>query len=112
MHLTVFAARPIGGSLRLDPHEVIDAGYFGPEALPEPLLMGHRRQILDALSDVTGAVYSFNQDWPYDRDITRAELYAWRDRSGLSRQQFYLQYIQPHGADENMLEVAGATSHS
>jgi ADP-ribose pyrophosphatase YjhB (NUDIX family) len=112
MHLTVFAARPVGGSLRLDPHEVVEAGYFGLDELPEPLLIGHHRQILDALSGVAGAVYSFDQEWPYQRDMTRAELYAWRDRSGLSRQQFYLKYLQPPGSQENTLEVAGAISHS
>ena len=112
MHLTVFAARLVGGSLRLDPHEVIDAGYFSLDALPEPLLIGHHQQIRDALNGVTGAVCSFDHDWPYQRDMTRAELYAWRDRSGLSRQEFYLKYLSPPGSQEYVLEVAGATDHS
>ena len=36
--------------------------------------------------------------------MTRQELYEARDRSGLSRQQFYIQYLQPP-SEEMRLEV-------
>ena len=36
-HLVLFAARVIGGALQPDPREVIEAGYFGLNALPAPL---------------------------------------------------------------------------
>src|SRR5262245_51426716 len=48
-HLILFAAHAAGGALQPDPHEVVKVGYFGQDALPAPLLAGHRQQILDAL---------------------------------------------------------------
>ncbi|HET9222969.1 MAG TPA: NUDIX domain-containing protein [Roseiflexaceae bacterium] len=106
-HLVLFAARVIGGALRPDPHEVIEAGYFGLNTLPAPLLPGHRRQILDALSGKGGNVWSYEVAWPFAPDITRQELYALRDRSGLTRQEFYVQHMLSTGDEQMLLEVDG-----
>jgi hypothetical protein len=40
--------------------------------------------------------------WPFDQRLTRDDIYALRDQSGLSRQQFYVRHwVQPHpGAKE------------
>jgi ADP-ribose pyrophosphatase YjhB (NUDIX family) len=104
-HLVLFAARAVGGALRPDPHEVIDAKYFSLSALPEPLLTGHHQQILDALGGVGGNVWSYQVAWPFAQDITRQELYALRDRSGLTRQEFYIQHMLLTGDEQMRLEV-------
>ena len=106
-HLILFAARAVGGALRPDPHEVVEAGYFGLEALPAPLLAGHRQQILDALGGAGGNVWSYEMAWPFAPDITRRELYALRDRSGLSRQEFYTRHMPSIGDEGMRLEVEG-----
>jgi ADP-ribose pyrophosphatase YjhB (NUDIX family) len=108
MHVILFAARPVGGVLRPQPAEVLDAGYFSPRALPEPLLVGHRRQILDALHGVGGSIACINAiAWPLAPDMTRQELYDLRDQSGLSRQEFYFQSLVRAGSDDYVVEVDG-----
>jgi ADP-ribose pyrophosphatase YjhB (NUDIX family) len=109
MHLVLFAARAIGGALRPDPHEVIETGYFGLDSLPTLLLPGHHQQIQDALDSVAGNVWSYQAPWPFAPDITRQELYARRDRSGLSRQEFYIQHMLSIGDEQMRLEVDGTT---
>jgi ADP-ribose pyrophosphatase YjhB (NUDIX family) len=106
MHLVLFAARPVGGALRPDPHEVVEIGFFEQHAIPEPLLMTHRQKIADAFAGVQGSAWSHEFVWPFDVAISRKELYALRDRSGLSRQQFYVQQVLAHGEGEMILEVA------
>jgi ADP-ribose pyrophosphatase YjhB (NUDIX family) len=106
-HLILFAARIVGGALRPDPHEVVEASYFDPSALPAPLLAGHRRQILDALGGTGGNVWSYEVAWPFAPSITRQELYALRDQSELSRQEFYTRHMLSAGDGEMMLEVGG-----
>jgi ADP-ribose pyrophosphatase YjhB (NUDIX family) len=107
MHLVLFAARPIGGVLRPDPHEVVEAGYFRLDALPAPLLSGHSRQIHDALSGAGGNAWSYEGVWPFASDMTRQELYALRDRSGLSRSAFYVQHMLAGDIEEMTMEVDG-----
>ncbi len=103
-HLALFAAQPVGGALRLNPAEVVEANYFSADALPEPILWWHRQQILDALNGVGNGVAWYQAvAWPFDQAMTRAELYGLRDRSGLSRQQFYLHH-RP-GPEEQRREV-------
>ena len=36
-HEVLFAARPVGGRLQKETRETVDARFFGPEELPEPL---------------------------------------------------------------------------
>jgi hypothetical protein len=87
---------------------VVEAGYFGLDALPEPLLLGHRRQIMDALGGAGGNVWSYEVAWPFAPSMTRRELYALRDRSGLSRQEFYVRHMLSVDG-EMRLEVDGTT---
>lgn len=97
-HFALFAAEPIGGALRLAAGETLDAGFFDRSALPEPLVWWHQQPIEDALDGVVGAARVIAGDWPFDQQLTRAEIYALRDQSGLSRKQFFVQRwgrIQP-----------------
>lgn len=100
-HIVLFAARPMGGTLSVDPDEVLDAGFFAPASLPEPLLWFHRQRIADALAGVGGAVaWKQEQPWPFDEDMTRRQFYARRDNSELSRQEFFLTHFDEHMSNE------------
>ena len=94
-HVVLFAAVPIGGVLLQDADgEVLDARYFARHELPEALVPWHRQRIDDALDGVGGGVaWSQATVWPFAHGMTRAEIYNLRDRSGLSRQHFYVRYL-------------------
>lgn len=93
-HLAVFAAVPAGGALRLALGETVDVGYFGRGELPHPLVAWHRQPLEDALDGLGGVVRSIAYDWPFAPHLTRREVYALRDQSGLTRQRFYLQHFE------------------
>jgi ADP-ribose pyrophosphatase YjhB (NUDIX family) len=106
--LALFAALPVGGTLRPDPREVIDIGWFSPDALPDELLWGHRGRIADVVRGVGGSIVrSTNLErpdiWPPDR----AEHYDLRDRSGLSRPGFYRRLFDPLGEETSSVEIDG-----
>lgn len=107
-HLAIFAAEPIGGALQVAPGETVELGYFAPDALPRPLVGWHRQPIADVFGGVTGAVWSLGLTWPFATNMTRAELYALRDRSGQSRQQFYLDYFERAAPTDDLLELGGS----
>jgi len=106
VHNVLFAAKPVGGTLQPQPGEVIEVCYFAPNELPELLVWWHHQPILDALSGVGGSVaWSQNLIFPFEPGMTRKEIYELRDQSGLSRQQFFLQYFGHPGAENEKLEV-------
>lgn len=92
VHAVLFAARPAGGVLKVQPGETIEAAYFPFDGLPEEILFGHWRRIEDAIHDVSGVAVRQELNTKEDKPA-RKELYEMRDRSGLSRQQFYLERI-------------------
>ena len=105
-HFALFAGEPIGGALRLAEGETTDVVFFDRAALPEPLVWWHQQPIADALDGMVGVARMIAGAWPFDQRLTRAEIYALREQSGLSRQQFYLQYwgrMQP-GEDGSVEE--------
>ncbi|HEY3081523.1 MAG TPA: NUDIX domain-containing protein [Chloroflexota bacterium] len=105
-HLVVFAAEPLGGALRLQPFETIEVGYFPPDGLPEPLIWWQRQPILDALAGRRGVVWTLAAPWPLPAEVrTREDLYAFRDRSGLSRSEFYRRYFGDPGPDPQRQEL-------
>jgi ADP-ribose pyrophosphatase YjhB (NUDIX family) len=107
-HIVVFAARPIGGALKPQEGEVLETRYFDPNGLPEILLLGHSQRIIDALNGVGGSVvWSHDTPWPFEQGLKREELYALRDQSGLSRQEFYLKFFGHSRLGDDRLEVGG-----
>ena len=106
-HVVVFSAIPQDGELKPQPGEVLQMRYFAQEEIPEELLVGQERRIKDALEGVSGAVWVQNMDWPFKQEITRREIYELRDRSGLSRSEFYLQTFGQYGPDDEKLEIKG-----
>jgi 8-oxo-dGTP pyrophosphatase MutT (NUDIX family) len=105
-HTAVFVGRPVGGVLRPQEGEVIELGFFPPDALPEPLVWWHRQRIRDALNGVGGsAVWTQNAVWPFEDDSARETLGGLWARSGLSRSQFFLRRFSPPEPRPPDLEV-------
>lgn len=100
IHLLLFAGQPVGGALALS-DETLDVRYFADDELPEPLLWGHRQQILDALAESPICqVWTQNMQWPLANDLTHHDVYALRDQSHLSRREFYTRYLQVDEQDQ------------
>jgi len=92
VHAVLFAARPVGGELKVQPGETVEVAYFPFDEIPRELLFGHKKRIEDAINDVNGI--AVRQELNLDGEKpTRKELYTLRDQSGLSRQEFYLKRI-------------------
>ncbi len=101
-HTVLFAARPLGGALKLQEGETISVEWFPFDEIPGPLSVGQGRRIQDAIAGAEGLVIRQEILAPRLPDqITKEELYALRDRSGLRRQNFYLQMF----ADAEIKEV-------
>jgi ADP-ribose pyrophosphatase YjhB (NUDIX family) len=106
MHIASFVARTIGGALKADPNEVIEIGYFAPDEIPEDLLWWHKQRIADAFNGIGGGVvWAQTVNYPFDRDISRAEMYRLRDESGLSRRDYYFETLGKMTNAQEMLEV-------
>ena len=94
VHAVLYAAKPVGGVLMTQEHETIEVAYFPFDQLPEEMLFGHRKRIQDAIDNCTGISVRQEVEISDPRNYTRKEIYEARDRSGLSRQQFYLQRFE------------------
>lgn len=103
-HAVLYAAKPSGGALKTQPQETIEVAYFPFDSLPEELLFGHKKRIQDAIDSRSGMSVRQEAKIPDAKIYTRHELYEMRDRSGLSRQQFYLQRFE-HAAINEIVEV-------
>lgn len=93
VHAVLFAARPVGGELRLQPGETVEVKYFPFDEVPDDVLFGHKKRIEDAINEVNGIAVKQELNMFEEVKPTRKELYAMRDSSGLPRQQFYLERI-------------------
>jgi len=94
-HIVLFAARPAGGQIRCQPGETIAVEWFPFDSIPGPLSVGHKRRIADAASGKGGGLcVTQDIDLPNFPNVDRQELYELRDRSGLSRQEYYLRLLE------------------
>jgi 8-oxo-dGTP pyrophosphatase MutT (NUDIX family) len=108
IHNILFAAEPLSGDLRPQAGEVVDIGYFSLEgALALNLFADHAQRISDAINNVGGGVAWWHDTaWPFDDTVkTRQDLYALRDESGLSREEFYLERFSEIKPGEGQIEV-------
>lgn len=105
LHVVVFAAEITGGELAIQEDEVLEARWFTAHDLPEAMLLGHRQRALDALAGVSGAAWYHDSEWTFSPDLTRQELYALCERSGLSKAQFYQQFVGKPGKGGSRREV-------
>jgi ADP-ribose pyrophosphatase YjhB (NUDIX family) len=104
IHIVLFTACPTSGQLQPQVGEVIDLRYFDPRELPDPLMWWHHQRIVDAVENVSGVVWT-QYAWPFEKGMTRQELYRLRDRSGLARWEFYLRYFEQPSERAEKLEV-------
>mgnify|MGYP001149372132 FL=1 len=107
-YMVLFAAKPIGGRIKCQEGETIAVEWFAFDDIPGPLSLGHKRRIQDAIDGASGVVVLQEFKLPAMQEkITRKELYDLRDKSGLSRQEFYLQMIEKAESRE-IVEVGGS----
>jgi 8-oxo-dGTP pyrophosphatase MutT (NUDIX family) len=108
-HSAIFAARPIGGSLRPQPEEVLALQYVSPSYLPEPFLWWHRQPILDAMQEVGGSVvWTQHVSWPTDLQLTPQAVYTLRDQQGIPDDLLHEAWIylgRHPQAEDQVLEV-------
>ena len=105
VHAMLYAAKPIGGEMKTQPNETIEIAYFPFDHLPDETLFGHKKRIQDAIQGICGASVKQELKTKDAKRYTRTELYAERDRSGLSRQQFYFHRLA--GSTMNEIEEVG-----
>ena len=93
-HAVIFRGTQTGGELRIQNGETIEVAYFPFDRLPEEILLGQKRRILDAIQNRQGIAVRQEERNSGAKRISRSELYQLRDRSGLSRRELYLQAVQ------------------
>jgi len=104
-HVALFTATAAGGTLSPQPDEVLEIGYFEPDALPRDLLVGQRRRIHDATAGGGCVANSSRVVYPF---TSREEALRARDTSSLSRSAFYAAHIAgPNASLEASEETAG-----
>lgn len=95
VHAILFSAKPIGGEIKCQAGETIAVEWFAFDEIPSPLSAGHKRRIEDAIASRSGVVVVQEIIVPtLPEKITRNQLIELRDRSGLPRQEFYLQLVE------------------
>jgi ADP-ribose pyrophosphatase YjhB (NUDIX family) len=104
-HMVLFAAKPTGGELKCQPGETIAVEWFASDEIPSLLSPGHRRRIADAMKGIRGLAVAQDIHSPTLPDkITGNQLYELRDKSGLSRQEFYM-HMMEHAEIKEVVEV-------
>lgn len=111
VHAALFRAKVSGGALRLQPGETIELAFFAADELPEEIVCGHGRRIIDALAGSSGLAWIQQLDSPVKMAKNRRELYALRDESGLSRSAFYHDMMSTLGSVSEGLEAGKAAGH-
>jgi ADP-ribose pyrophosphatase YjhB (NUDIX family) len=105
-HAVIFRGTQTGGELRIQNGETIEVAYFPFDRLPDEILLGQKRRILDAIQNRQGIAVRQEERNSHANRISRSELYRLRDQSGLSRREFYLQAVRDVEI-EDIIEVDG-----
>ena len=93
-HLASFAAEIVGGSLKPQVGEVLDLQFFPLDELPEDMFWWHKQHLADFQAN-SGSSPARRQNVISQPGATnRAELYAMRDQSDLTRTEFYHWYYK------------------
>jgi 8-oxo-dGTP diphosphatase len=107
VHAVLFAAKPIGGEIKCQEGETIAVEWFAFDEIPSPLSFGQRKKIEDAIAGISGTAVLHELNVPtFPEKLTRKELIELRDKSGLARQEFYLQIMEQAELKEH-IEVFG-----
>ncbi len=109
-HMVLFAAKPIGGEIKRQEGETIAVEWFAFDEIPNSLSLGHKRRIQDAIDGLSGVAVLQEIKIPMmSNQMTQKELLELYNRSGLSRQEFYLQMVEKAELKE-ILEVGMSDS--
>jgi len=95
IHGALFMGEIINGEMKPQAEEVIDIGFFALGELPSPIFWWHIPQIEDAMSGIEGTA-GRSTFIPTEKTDSRKELYALRDRSGMTRTEFYKYYFESY----------------
>lgn len=106
-HTILYAAKAVGGKLKINPKEVIGLGFFEPDNLPKTIIWWQKQQIKDALSGIVGACWKQDLKPKFGKGITRQKLYKLRDQSGLSHQEFFTQHFREPETESEKNEIIG-----
>ncbi len=106
IHTNCFRAVCDSGTLMAQPGEVLDLRWFHFDDLPADMFWWHRQQIADATSGVHGAAWHFEVA-PAEPCASRAQLYERRDRSGLSRVEYYRYMFESNGTHRAICHAKG-----
>lgn len=107
VHAVLFVAKLIGGEIKCQEGETIAVEWFAFNEIPSPLSIGQAKRIEDAINGISGTTVLQEITVPtFPEKITRKELIELRDRSGLSRQDFYSQIIEQSQQNE-IREISG-----
>jgi ADP-ribose pyrophosphatase YjhB (NUDIX family) len=102
-HAVLFTARPVGGEIKCQEGETLDVKWFGFDEIPNPLARGQKRRIEDAIAGKSGVAVLQEIKMPtLPENFSRKELLELRDKSGLSRQDFYIKIMEHADLNENM----------
>ncbi len=93
-HIASFAAKVIDGKLNAQLDEVLELRYFPMDGLPKDMFWWHRQHIKDLQNGAGGSMMSRQDKMTQPGASNRAELYAMRDNSSLSRSEFYHWYYK------------------
>ncbi|MBN2549001.1 MAG: NUDIX domain-containing protein [Anaerolineales bacterium] len=108
LHVAVFIGNATGGSLRQHTSETTGARFFPLDALPDDLQPEHRCRLEHVRQGLAhGVAWRQSSGWRFDSQMTRQQIYALRDHSGLERAEFYRRHFIQSGPLEEELEVGG-----
>ena len=107
VHAVLFVAKLIGGEIKCQEGETIAVEWFAFDEIPSPLSFEQRKKIEDAIAGISGTVVLHEINvLTFPDKLTRKELIELRDKSGLPRQDFYIQLIEQAELKEN-IEISG-----
>ena len=106
VHAILYEAKPIGGELKIQPGETLEARYFLSTELPQEMFFGHIRRIADAMDGVHGISVRQKTKFAGEPAFSRKEIFDLMEQSGLSPQEFYMQRIKSAEINE-VVEVGG-----
>lgn len=93
-HIASFAAKIVGGTLNSQAGEVLELKFFPLDGLPEDIFWWHRQHIEDFRSGSGSSPARRQNVISQPGANNRKELYAMRDKSGMTRSQFYHWYYK------------------
>jgi len=112
VHAVVFTAKLVGGEIKPQLGETLEVKFFALNEIPTELSFGHRQRIEDAFKG-TGDSVAWLQPMrsATDNTFTRQELYDLRDKSGLSKPRFYMNFIAQFSVEDAVLQVGAGSGH-